>query len=135
MRLGGDTMSDAEVRERIAAGNRYDGIVLDEDVNLRIAPSNWPGICGNHSCDPNVWLAAPLDLAARRDIADGEEVVSDYTSYTMVPNWKMDCSCGSDSCRRTVSGDDWRQSDLQARYAGHFAPPIARRIAAMLLGD
>ena len=128
-------MSDAEVRERIAAGNRYDGIVLGEDMNLRILPSDWPGIHGNHSCDPNVWFVTPLELAARRDIAEGEEVVSDHASYTMAPDWKMDCSCGSDSCRGTVSGNDWRRSDLQARYGGRFAPPIALRIAAMSAND
>jgi uncharacterized protein len=130
MRLGGDAVSDAEVRQLIDRGERYDGIVLDEDVNLRIRPSDWPGIHGNHSCDPNLWLVAPLELAARWAIAKGEEVVSDYATCTMASGWSMECSCRSDVCRGTVSGNDWRRPELQRTYAGHFAPPIMRLIAS-----
>ncbi len=129
MVLGGDMVSDAEVRDQIARGERFDGIVVDEDVNLRLKPRNWPGIRGNHSCDPNLWLTAPVDISARRDIEVGEEVLTDYATYTMAPDWRMACSCGSGLCRGTVTGDDWRRPELQTRYAGHFAYPIERRIA------
>ena len=129
MRLGGDVMSDAEVRQQIDRGERYDGIAIEKDVNLRIRPSDWSGIHGNHSCDPNLWLAAPLEIAARRAIEQDEEVVSDYATYTMAPDWSMDCSCRSSLCRGTVTGDDWRRPELQQRYAGHFAPPITRLIS------
>jgi hypothetical protein len=129
LRLGGATLSDADVRQQIERGERYDGLVLDEDLNLRIMPADWPGIYGNHSCDPNIWLTAPVDLAARRDIGNGEEIVSDYATYTMATGWSLDCACGSDVCRKTVTGDDWRRPDLQRRYAGHFARPIKRRIS------
>jgi hypothetical protein len=130
MRLGGDMVSDAEVRQEIDRGERYDGIVLDEGLNLRIRPADWPGIHGNHSCDPNVWLVGASELAARHAIAKDEEVVSDYATYTMASDWSMDCVCRSDACRGRVTGDDWRRSELQQRYAGHFAPPIARLIAS-----
>jgi uncharacterized protein len=129
MRLGGDTVSDAEVRRQMARGERYDGIVLEEDLNLRIKPPDWPGIHGNHSCDPNLWLAGSLEMAARRDIEVGEEVSSDYAAYTLTPDWSMDCACGSRLCRGRVTGNDWRQPALQKRYEGHFARPIGRRIA------
>ena len=32
----------------------------------------------NHSCDPNVWMQDEVTLAARRDIAIGEELTIDY---------------------------------------------------------
>jgi hypothetical protein len=35
----------------------------------------------NHSCDPNVWMIDEVTLAARRDIAKGEEVVADYAMW------------------------------------------------------
>lgn len=130
MGLGGDTLNDAEVRHVLARGERYDGIVLDEDVNLRIRPTDWPGIYGNHSCDPNVWLTAPGELAARRSIDAGNEVTTDYATFTLASDWALTCNCGSDFCRGTVTGDDWRRPELQVRYAGHFAAPIARRIAS-----
>jgi hypothetical protein len=135
MRLGGNLVSDAEVRRLINRGERYDGIVLDADMNLRIRPADWPGIHGNHSCDPNLWLAAPLELAARRSIEQDEEVLSDYATYTMASDWSMDCSCRSIVCRGTVAGDDWRRPELQQRYAGHFAPPITRLIVSGSAAD
>jgi hypothetical protein len=128
MVLGGETTSDDEVRGLIARGDRYDGIALGQDVNLRIKPGDWPGIHGNHSCDPNLWLTGLVQVSTRRDVDEGEEVVADYATYTMSPDWSMSCSCGSPLCRGVVTGDDWRRPDLQARYFGHFAPVIARRI-------
>jgi hypothetical protein len=129
MILGGDVLSDVEVRDQIAQGQRYDGIAVDEDANLRIKPSDWPGIHGNHSCDPNLWLTGPVDASARRDIDPGEEVFTDYATYTTAPEWRMTCSCGSEVCRGTVTGDDWRRHELQEEYAGHFARPVERRIS------
>jgi hypothetical protein len=128
MILGGESITDADVRELIARRERYDGIVLDHDVNLRIEPSDWPGIHGNHSCDPNVWMTGLVEISTRRDLAEGEEAVADYSSYTTSPDWSMACSCGSPLCRGVVTGDDWRRPELQDRYAGHFAPAVARRI-------
>jgi hypothetical protein len=40
------------------------------------------------------------------------------------------CGCGSHDCRRRVSGDDWKRSELWQRYAGYFSPYLQRRIAA-----
>jgi hypothetical protein len=130
MRLGGEVVTDAEVRDAIARGERYDGIVLDDDRNLRLEPPDWPGIHGNHSCDPNLWLLPPVAIVASREIERGGEACSDYATYSMSPHWRMACRCASPMCRGTVTGDDWRRRDLQDRYAGHFAAPIARRIAA-----
>jgi uncharacterized protein len=121
MRLGGELINDASVRDLVARGERYDGISIAEDVNLCIRPADWPGRFGNHSCDPNVWLTARTDLCARRYINEGEEIVSDYATYTVASDWEMVCSCGSVQCRGVVTGDDWRRRDLQQRYAGHFA--------------
>lgn len=129
MRPGGTVLTDVEVRERISHGERYDGLVLDDDLNLSIEPPDWSGIHGNHSCDPNIWLVEPLELAARRAITEGEEVTSDYATYTITPTWRMACACGAPECRGTVSGNDWMNVHLQHRYAGHFAVPIQRRIA------
>ncbi len=130
MILGGDTLTDDEVRALIVQGARYDGIVVDEDVNLRIVPSDWPGIHGNHSCKPNLWMTGVVEISARWDIAQGDEVVTDYATYTMSPDWSMACACASSLCRGVVTGDDWQRSDLRERYAGHFAPVIARRLQA-----
>jgi len=129
MVLGGDVLSDAEVRDTLARGERYDGIALDDDANLRLQPPDWPGIHGNHSCEPNLWLVPPVAIAARVDIRPGEELCSDYATYTLASEWRMSCRCGSSMCRETITGEDWRRPELQRRYAAHFAAPITRRIA------
>jgi uncharacterized protein len=89
IRLGGVTQNNDEVHRQMERGERYDGIVLDEDVNLQIKPADWPGIHGNHSCDPNLWLKGSVELSARRIIEANEEVTTDYATYTMTPDWSM----------------------------------------------
>jgi hypothetical protein len=91
----------------------------------------------NHSCDPNVWMVDEVTLAARREIAKGEELTADYASWegdeAYVMRWT--CSCGSPLCRGRVTGRDWRLPDLQERYWGHFSPFINERIARLAPGE
>ncbi len=84
-------------------------------------------ICGNHSCDPNLWMADPITLSVRRDIRPGEEITIDYAVLSDDPTWVMPCSCGTPLCRGLVRGDDWRRSDLQERYRSHMVPYLVRR--------
>ncbi|MEP7059667.1 MAG: SET domain-containing protein-lysine N-methyltransferase [Actinomycetota bacterium] len=119
--LGGTVVTDAEVLALIDGGVRYDGIALAPDRNLRIAPADWPGIYGNHSCDPNVWMRNDLTLVAKREIGMGEEVTVDYALFTVSPKWRMSCTCGSAFCRGEITGLDWKRGDLRERYRGHFA--------------
>ncbi len=122
--LGGGTLTDAEVQATIDRGERYDGIALGSDLNLRIEPRDWPGIHGNHSCDPNLWMLGAVPLVARRDVERGGELTVDYALFTRSPAWHMECRCGAPSCRGVISGVDWRRQDLQDRYRGHFAPAV-----------
>jgi uncharacterized protein len=41
----------------------------------------------------------------------------------------MACSCGTPSCRGTITGDDWRDPELQRRYGAWFSRYLADRIA------
>ncbi len=126
--LGGTLLTDVQVRERLALGERYDGVALDQDLNLSIEPGDWPGTHGNHSCDPNLWMRDAVTIQARRPIAAGEELTIDYALHTVMTDWAMSCFCGSAQCRRVVRGTDWRSETLQRRYAGHFAPAVERLI-------
>jgi uncharacterized protein len=124
--LGGTTISDAEVRHMIRRGERYDGIALDVDLNLKIEPPDWPGIHGNHSCDPNLWMDGPITVVARRDIQAGEELTVDYALHTIALGWSMRCNCRTKRCRGVITGNDWQLPELQTQYRGHFAPAVAR---------
>lgn len=83
----------------------------------------------NHSCDPNAWMRDAVTLISRRPIARGEEVTADYAMWLFSQNWKLEpCLCGSPLCRGRVTDEDWRLSELQSRYAGHFTPYLNRLI-------
>ena len=61
------------------------------------------------------------------------QVTFDYcTSNDWAQDWA--CACGARECRGRITGDEWRDPAIQARYEGHFLPHIARRIAALRAG-
>jgi len=129
-RLGGRLVSGAELERLIAEpGAPYvDSIVVSETEHL-VLPPRRPNGYGNHSCDPSLWWTGPYELAARRDIAAGEEVTNDYATSTGEPGFRMACCCGSALCRGTVTGDDWRRPELRSRYGDHWVPVLLDRIA------
>lgn len=140
-------------REAIAAGEvvlRWGGVVYrQEDILAGKANPESVAVLGddlyladpageptaedyplNHSCDPNLWMADAVSLAARREIAAGEELTADYALWLYDVDWELaPCCCGSRLCRGQVTAADWKLPALQARYAGHFTPWINGMIA------
>ncbi|TDC23845.1 SET domain-containing protein [Streptomyces sp. 8K308] len=125
-RVGGELIDDAALA---TLEPPYSSITVDEDRHLLIDPAE-PVRYGNHSCEPTLWHADAFTLVARRDIAVGEELTSDYATHTGVDAWAMDCRCGSRVCRGRVTGRDWRLPALRAAYGRHWIPPLLRRIDA-----
>jgi hypothetical protein len=121
--LGGTLVDDAE----LARLPRHSSLAVGEGINL-LQDDDDPARYGNHSCDPNLWLADEVTLVARRRIDAGEELTVDYATMTVVA-WEMECRCGAAVCRGVVTGEDWRRPELQERYAARFAPFINARIA------
>jgi len=80
----------------------------------------------NHSCEPNLGFRGNVVLAAMRHISAGEELTIDYCLFDTLAE-PMACACGTPSCRKTVTGEDWRLPELQARYAGWFSTCLADR--------
>lgn len=126
-RLAGELMTDERFRAYIADRARYSALAVDERLHL-VQSDDDPTKKGNHSCDPNMWLADTLIVVARRPIAAGDEATIDYALLTVEPTWSMECNCGSTLCRELVTGEDWRLPELRARYEGHWSPFIERRI-------
>jgi len=69
-------------------------------------------------------LADAYTLAARRPIAAGEEVTSDYATSTGVGDFAIACSSGSSLCRGVITGEDGRRPELQARHGDHWIPAL-----------
>ena len=87
----------------------------------------------NHSCDANLGVRGEITFVALRDIAAGEELTHDWC-ITDDDDYSVQCNCGSPRCRRTLTGKDWQQAELQKCYAGYFSAYLAEKIALMNQG-
>jgi hypothetical protein len=131
MEFGGQVISHADIETDlyrirsiwIVAENTY--LALPESDPESSLDENL-----NHSCDANAWLVDEVTLAARRDIAAGEEITLDQGTWNFDEDeyvWDQDrCSCGTAQCRRVLTQDDWKRRDVQDRYKGHFHPYLRR---------
>lgn len=106
-------------------------IQVDADLYLVSGDTPDPGDMLNHSCEPNCGLLGQMLVVAMRDIAPGEELSFDYAMCDASDYDEFRCLCGESTCREIVTGSDWRDPDLQAKYSGWFSPYLARRIAAL----
>jgi|FLOH01.1.fsa_nt_gi uncharacterized protein len=81
----------------------------------------------NHSCNPNAGPDGQIIFVAIKDIKKGEEITVDYAMITMPP-YKLECNCGSEKCRKIITGDDWKLKELQERYGNNFSWFILKKI-------
>ncbi len=81
----------------------------------------------NHSCNPNIGMDGQISYVAMRNIQKGEELCLDY-AMTLTNHYKLDCNCGSNNCRRIVTGNDWKNEELQKRYNKYFSWFIYKKI-------
>lgn len=81
----------------------------------------------NHSCDPNCGIKDSLKIVAMLDIAPDEEITFDY-AMSESSDFAMQCACGSAKCRGVITGEDWKQRDLQERYKGYFSVYLEKKI-------
>lgn len=84
-------------------------------------------IFSNHSCEPNIGVQGQIVFVALRDIAAGEELTHDWAT-TDDDAYQLECRCGAASCRKTITGQDWRRADLHAKYADYFSWYLAEKI-------
>lgn len=115
----------------LSADRQSRSIQVDSDLYLVSDETPEAGDMLNHSCEPNCGLLGQIQLVAMRDIEAGEELSFDYAMCDASDYDEFRCLCGAPACRTVVTGSDWRDPELQERYAGWFSPYLARRIAAL----
>ena len=123
---GGDVVTGDMLKWMSEEKHRL-SVQIEEDLYL-VTPNEGPADWVNHSCDPNAGLVGQIVLVALRDVRPGEEICFDYATTDGSAYDEFACGCGSARCRGHVTGEDWRQPELQTRYAGHFSPYIQKRI-------
>lgn len=88
----------------------------------------------NHSCEPNVGFSGQLTLVTLRDLRCGEEVTFDYATCVASDDgaFTMECACGAPSCRKVITGQDWRLAEVQKRLLPHYQPFLRERVLSTL---
>ncbi len=84
----------------------------------------------NHSCNPNCGIKGKLQIIAMRNIKIGEEVTIDY-AMSESSLYSMQCRCEEKQCRRVITGDDWKRTELQKKYKGYFSKYLQKKINAL----
>jgi uncharacterized protein len=84
-------------------------------------------VFSNHSCDPNIGVQGQIVFVALRDIEAGEELTHDW-AMTDDDDFEMECHCGAANCRRVITGQDWRRTDLQEKYRGYMSAYLVEKI-------
>ena len=103
-----------------------EGVQISDDLILGIKDASGLEDASyiNHSCDPNSGYNGQIFLVAMRDIEDGEEITFDYAMCLYRLNgdkqYSFDCYCGSRKCRKKITDDDWKITELQQKYNGYF---------------
>src|SRR3989344_8931122 len=129
MEFGGEPV----LREQVFSGNyRSRSIwIIDEEHFLALPNSDKGESLDeniNHSCDANTWLVDEVTLVAKRDIAPGEEITLDQGTWNFEDNAYTDnkepCSCGTKTCRKILTENDWEIPSIQEKYKGHFHPIV-----------
>jgi uncharacterized protein len=85
-------------------------------------------VFSNHSCEPNVGVRGQIVFVAMREVSAGEELTHDWAT-TDDDDYVLDCNCGAPSCRKLLTGQDWRRPDLQEKYRGYFSSYLADKLA------
>lgn len=136
IRLGGMLVTSQELEDLIATADvdpsapYIDTITVYTDAHLVLPPGSAIHF-GNHSCDPTLWHTGAFELATRRDVSAREEATIDYGTQSGADGFVMTCCCGSTNCRGVITSDDWRRTDLQASYRGHWVPALQAHIDSL----
>ena len=124
---GGNIVTEEQL-ETLPPITQHHSVQIDEGLYLATIGDLEPADFVNHSCEPNLGLRGQISLVALCDIRPDEEVCFDYAMTDSTPYDEFECHCGTPECRRVITGNDWKLSELWAKYAGYFSPYLQRRI-------
>ena len=127
----GGWVIDRVTLSTMSADRQARSIQVDEDLYLVSGDDREPGDMLNHSCEPNCGLQGSQILVAMRDLEVGEELTFDYAMCDASDYDEFTCLCGQVTCRGVVTGSDWRDPVLQAKYHGYHSPFLVKRMAAL----
>ena len=128
---GGHLLSKAEFANYKVVANEAELQIADDLFLSPVKEAEFEELMMflNHACEPNVGIQGQIIFVAMRPIAEGEELTLDYATIER-PAEPMACHCGAASCRRVISGEDWRKPELQRKYSNFFAWYLLEKMRA-----
>jgi hypothetical protein len=120
---------DADVQKKIMdfCIGTPEGFIPPENVDFNKLSIEW---YLNHSCEGNIGFNEEGDFIAIKTIESGEELTYDYGLAESNPNFVMTCTCGSTTCRKTITGNDWKDKDFQVRNRMYMLPRLRSALTA-----
>ena len=130
--ISGGRLMPKKEWERLVKEKNYDDHAYQVEDNFVISPLDADNVgidwYMNHCCHPNVGVKGQITFVALRDIQSGEELTYDYCMTESDPDYSFELSCDKDNCRKRLTGNDWKNKELQERYKGYFSKYIEDKI-------
>ncbi|MCH7493002.1 SET domain-containing protein [Patescibacteria group bacterium] len=82
----------------------------------------------NHSCEPNIGFSNSITFVTIKDIEPGQELVFDYAFCETLRD-SFTCRCGTKTCRKKISPEDWKSKKIQEKYKKFFSPYLKDKIS------
>jgi hypothetical protein len=143
-RIGKGTFTKVSIPAGLPIVEIHGPVLLDRevpstdniDIYLQVGPNTYIGPSGknvpeylNHSCDPNCYVHAVGNRAILYSlyvIPENAELTFDYsiTSTDTYDTWKMECRCGSNKCRKLISGFRYLDPITQDLYKKKDLVPL-----------
>jgi uncharacterized protein len=92
-----------------------EGFFVPVDFNYLSTPWNM-----NHSCNYNVGFDDVGNFVTARSVQRGEELMWDYGMGRSNPKFRLECACGSENCRKTITGSDWKDQTYVEKNKKYF---------------
>lgn len=134
-KIGKGTFSTVQIPANTLIIELAGPVTVDRDIPaadlpnyLQVGPNTFMGPSGagtpeylNHSCDPNCRVSIVGNRAflySLYNIPANSELTFDYstTSTDSLDSWQMKCKCGSNKCRKVISGASYLPGDLFDTY-------------------
>ncbi len=80
----------------------------------------------NHSCEPNCGIKGLFTIVAMRDLQKGEELMWDY-DMTEDSDWRMECLCGTASCRKLIGAFGLVPEEVRYKYRGYISEWLVKK--------
>lgn len=98
-----------------------EGFFPPEDLDFNQLSVEW---YMNHSCNGNVGFNKNGDFIALHSIKKGDELTYDYGLVESDPNFKINCDCKSENCRKIITGNDWKNEKFREEFRNFMLPSL-----------